>query len=62
VNVDLGHDFERLSLDSARIFDTSHPRTVAFVGYSDNRLGLTDVSLTQTDRTLFVKLGYALRP
>ncbi|MFQ5689079.1 MAG: DUF5916 domain-containing protein [Gemmatimonadota bacterium] len=39
-----------------------NPRTVAFAGYSDNRLGLTDVSLTQTDRTFFVKLGYAFRP
>lgn len=36
-----------------------NPQTVVFVGYSDNRLGLGDVSLTQTDRTLFVKLGYA---
>ena len=39
-----------------------NPRTVAFVGYSDNRLGLTDTSLIQTDRTFFVKLGYAWRP
>jgi hypothetical protein len=39
-----------------------NPRTVAFVGYSDNRLGLTEFDLTQTDRTFFVKLGYAWRP
>ena len=36
-----------------------NPQTVAFVGYSDNRLGFLDTSLTQTDRTFFVKLGYA---
>jgi hypothetical protein len=39
-----------------------NPRTVVFVGYSDNRRGLTDTSLIQTDRTFFVKLGYAWRP
>jgi hypothetical protein len=36
-----------------------NPQTVVFVGYSDNYLGLTDVDLTQLDRTFFVKLGYA---
>jgi hypothetical protein len=36
-----------------------NPRTVLFVGYSDNQLGLQDVSLTRTDRTLFFKIGYA---
>jgi hypothetical protein len=36
-----------------------NPQTVLFVGYSDNRLGERDISLTQTDRTFFVKLGYA---
>jgi hypothetical protein len=36
-----------------------NPQTVVFVGYSDNRLGLDDITLTQTDRTFFVKLGYA---
>ncbi len=39
-----------------------NPRTVAFVGYSGDRLGLTDTSLTQTNRTFFLKLGYAWRP
>jgi len=37
--------------------------TVLFVGYADNRLGLNDGlqddSLTRTDRTIFVKIGYA---
>jgi len=36
-----------------------NPQTVVFVGYTDSRLGLQDISLTQTDRTFFVKLGYA---
>ena len=34
-------------------------RTVLFLGYSDNQLGLQDVDLTRTDRTLFFKIGYA---
>lgn len=38
-----------------------NPQTVLFVGYTDNRLGLQDVSLTRTGRTFFAKLGYALR-
>lgn len=42
-----------------------NPLTVLFVGYADNRLGLNDglqdYSLTQTDRTVFVKLGYAFQ-
>ena len=43
-----------------------NPQTVLFLGYSDNSLGIEDarfplqsVSLTQTDRTLFFKVGYA---
>lgn len=36
-----------------------NPRTVIFAGYSDNRLGVGDIRLTQTDRTFFLKLGYA---
>ena len=34
-------------------------RTVLFAGYSDNRLGLESITNTQTDRTLFLELGYA---
>ncbi len=37
-----------------------NPRTVLFLGYSDNYLGLLDVPLKQTDRTFFLKIGYAL--
>ena len=39
-----------------------NPRTVVFAGYSDNRLGLTQVDLTTMDRSFFLKLGYAWRP
>ena len=34
-------------------------RTVLFAGYSDNQLGLRDVDLTRTNRTFFLKIGYA---
>jgi hypothetical protein len=37
-----------------------NPQTVLFAGYSDTRLGVDLLRLTQTDRTFFVKLGYAL--
>jgi hypothetical protein len=36
-----------------------NPQTVLFLGYSDNRLGMQAFALTQTDRTFFVKIGYA---
>ncbi|MEJ2240113.1 MAG: hypothetical protein P8X82_17620, partial [Gemmatimonadales bacterium] len=36
-----------------------NPRTVLFLGYVDNYHGNQDFSLTQSDRTFFVKLGYA---
>ncbi len=36
-----------------------NPRTVLFLGYSDNQRGVEDVSLTRTDRTFFFKIGYA---
>ncbi|MDH5406070.1 MAG: hypothetical protein OEX80_05980, partial [Candidatus Aminicenantes bacterium] len=36
-----------------------NPQTVLFLGYSDNYLGLHRIDLTQTDRTFFVKIGYA---
>jgi len=34
-------------------------RTVLFLGYSDNYFGSQAYGLTQSDRTFFVKLGYA---
>jgi hypothetical protein len=36
-----------------------NPQTVLFLGYSDNYLGMTNVDITQADRTFFIKLGYA---
>ena len=36
-----------------------NPQTVLFLGYSDNYLGMRGIDLTQTDRTFFVKIGYA---
>ncbi len=44
-----------------------NPQSVIFIGYSDNRLGETDmlynqIPLTPSDRTVFLKLGYAWRP
>src|SRR6185436_8880071 len=41
-----------------------NPQTVLFVGYADNALGfdqegVRQVDLTRTDRTFFVKVGYA---
>lgn len=37
------------------------PRTVVFLGYTDNREGGDAFDLTQSDRTFFLKLGYAWR-
>ena len=37
-----------------------NPQTVLFLGYSDNRLGTQELDLSQTDRTFFFKVGYAL--
>ncbi len=36
-----------------------NPRTVLFLGYSDNYNGSQDFGLTQSNRTFFIKLGYA---
>jgi hypothetical protein len=36
-----------------------NPQTVLFAGYTDSRLGLQGVDLTETGRTFFLKLGYA---
>jgi hypothetical protein len=39
-----------------------NPQTVLFLGYSDLHLGDQDFELTQSDRTLFAKVGYAWVP
>ena len=36
-----------------------NPQTVFFLGYSDNYFGGTGMDITQSDRTFFMKLGYA---
>ena len=36
-----------------------NPQAVLFLGYSDNRIGDESIDLTQQDRTLFAKIGYA---
>ncbi|MCP4152917.1 MAG: carbohydrate binding family 9 domain-containing protein [bacterium] len=36
-----------------------NPQTVLFLGYSDNNYGRPGVDLTRTDRTFFLKIGYA---
>jgi hypothetical protein len=36
-----------------------NPQTVLFLGYSDNYVGDQDIALTQSERTFFVKIGYA---
>jgi hypothetical protein len=37
-----------------------NPQTVLFIGYSDNHLGFKGIDITRTNRTFFLKLGYAL--
>jgi hypothetical protein len=36
-----------------------NPQTVLFVGYSSTRVGDETIDVTEADRTLFVKVGYA---
>ena len=36
-----------------------NPRTVVFLGYSDTREADQDISLTQSNRSIFLKLGYS---
>ncbi|RLE26317.1 MAG: hypothetical protein DRJ61_18475 [Acidobacteria bacterium] len=36
-----------------------NPQTVFFLGYSDNSQGNQEYPLTQSDRTIFAKVGYA---
>ena len=36
-----------------------NPRTVLFIGYSDNYRAYQDINFTQSDRTFFMKIGYA---
>jgi hypothetical protein len=38
-----------------------NPQTMLFLGYSDNHYGYSVIPLTQYNRTIFLKIGYALR-
>jgi hypothetical protein len=37
-----------------------NPRTVLFLGYSDDYFGFRNIPLKQNNRTFFLKIGYAL--
>ena len=37
-----------------------NPQTVLFAGYTDGRVGTQNIQITQTDRSFFLKVGYAL--
>ena len=53
--------YSYVKIFSLRLFSYKiNPQTVVFVGYNDNYFGAREYNLTQNDRTLFVKLGYAL--
>lgn len=57
---DLAVEPETATLFTQLLFSYKiNARTVLFLGYSDNQLGLQDIDLTRTDRTLFFKIGYA---
>jgi hypothetical protein len=55
--VDVPADTERLFTQFLFSYKLT-PQSVVFVGYSDNYLGDERIDLTQSDRTLFAKVGY----
>ena len=62
--VDPNTDARSLSIGSQLLYSYKlNPQTVFFLGYSDNHREDDDLlSLTQTDRSLFMKLSYAWAP
>ena len=62
-NTDLyAFDIDRISreLFTQLLFSYKiNPQTVLFIGYTDNHYGTNQYSITQADRTFFVKIGYA---
>jgi len=53
-------DAEQQTLLSQLLFSYKiNPQTAAYAGYTDNRLGTDVDDLARTDRTFFVKFGYA---
>ena len=55
---DRGPEYRNLSTQFLFSYKLN-PRTVLFVGYSDNSFATQDYGLTQADRTIFTKIGYA---
>jgi hypothetical protein len=56
---DIDQEYRRLFTQF--IFSYSvDPRTILFLGYSDNHFGSQDFSLARSNRTFFMKMGYAL--
>ena len=55
-----GRDPEHRHLFTQFLFSYKlNPQTVLFLGYSDNSFANQDHDLTQADRTIFAKVGYA---
>jgi hypothetical protein len=58
-------DFNRGAVNEEDVFGQFlfsykiNPQTVLFAGYDDTRFGQDDISITQTDRSFFLKIGYA---
>ena len=59
-------DFNRGALNEEDLFGQFlfsykiNPQTVLFAGYDDTRFGQNEFDLTQTNRSFFLKVGYAL--
>ncbi|HWM94186.1 MAG TPA: DUF5916 domain-containing protein [Thermoanaerobaculia bacterium] len=59
-------DFTRGAINEEDVFGQFlfsykiNPQTVLFAGYDDTRFGVNDISITQTGRSFFLKVGYAL--
>lgn len=54
-------DAETTDFSSQVLFSYKvNPQTMVFIGYSDVHYGNQDYDITQTDRTIFAKVGYAL--
>jgi len=65
-NLDLYNEPDDYESETKKLFSQLlfsykiNPHTVFFLGYSDNYYGDHDVNFTQTNRTIFTKIGYAL--
>lgn len=60
VNEEIYDDIDEDTLASQILFSYKiNPQTVFYVGYSDSHYGTNDFCLTQSDRAVFAKIGYA---